>query len=456
MIKLIHYILFLSILLVFLPFTLIEAKEKELPLRTQIVLYKAQGLIEKKEYDKAIDLLIRFQEKGKGLREEDRISKGYDNYMIDFTIGNCYLLKKDYTDAVSFYRRSLKKKPSFYLAWVNLSRCYYELKRYKEAGDSFVRCYEIDPKKDPQYLYYGGICYLTDGRHKEAIRVLERLLEVTKGADLKTEWKEAISQAYLLGNYPRKALPFVEELSVETKGIRRKQWQEQRLHLYLTLEMEEKAFNYLNELIREDPLEPKWWKGLSHFYLKKNNYKGALVALTIKGLLEPLTEQEQRIAADLYISVDIPYEAVRLYKKMARKHLTPKMAYRIAQCYIRLHRPKDALLYIEKAIEAKKDKDISLLMLKGELLYELERYRNAADTFEDVAKISLKKGNEKTAAKALLMEGYSAWNAKDLNRAIEAFRMAAKFPSQRSSALKALERIRKADMIAMKDSEIKN
>ncbi len=40
-------------------------------------------------------------------------------------------------------------------------------------------------------------------------------------------------------------------------------------------------------------------EGLAHLHIKEDRYGPALVALTIKGFLTPLTTQEQRIVADL-------------------------------------------------------------------------------------------------------------------------------------------------------------
>ena len=435
-----RYILLFIVLLA--PATAYGLNYEDVPLSARIVMHKAQELMEKERYMEAARILKRFQEKGKKLKPGSPDPKGYRHYLVDFILGNCYLTAKDYPNAETCYLRSVIKRPDFSDAWLNLAKCYYEMKRYSRAADSFIKCYEASTEKDPQHLYYAGVCLLNAGKNQEALGILLRLLS-TDNVDAKLEWKEALVHAYLACDKPREALPFVEELSEKTKGQRRRQWQEMRLHLYLSLNMSKKALRYVKQLIRENPLEPKWWKGLAHLHLKENHYRSALAAMTIKGFLDPLTEEEQKIVGDLSMAVDIPAQAVRFYKKMTGKELGPEMAYRIAQCYLRLHQPEEALKYADRGL-TKERSNKRLLLLKGQLLYELERYKEAASAFVAAARGKI------DAGRAWLMAGYAAWNAKDLDRARRALRQAAKYPKQRRSALNALRQLREETVLVMK------
>ena len=409
------------------------AQVHDVPLPARIVLYRAQLLMGKGKFIEAAKVLESFQKKGKGLKARGHDPRGYRNYMVDFVLGNCYLEAKRPLEAITQYRAAVAARPGFAPAWMNLAKCYYDMKAYLEAGQAFLRGYKTAREKRPERLYYAAVCFMTAGENKEALEVLERLMRLHPTA-LKLDWKEAIVQAYLACKQPRKALPLIEELSEKTTGKKQRQWQEIRLQEYLSLGMEAKALEYAEWLIQEYPLEPMWWKGLAYLYLRENQYRPALVALTVKGLLEPLTPQEIRIVADLNMSLGIPVQALHFYKEIASESFGPDIAYRIAQGYIRIHRPGDALNWVEKGL-LKGKKNPQLMLLKGDLLYELARYHEAAAVFEAAAYRKV------TPGRSWLMAGYAAWNANETARSRRDFIHAARYPKQKDAAQRALRQI---------------
>ncbi len=399
----------------------LASKSEEVPYAARFIVYKAQQLMKKKEYEQAIRLLRKFQEKRK------RHSK---SYLVDFALGNCFFMKGEYSVAIRYYQNATEKNHGFSAGWLNLAQCLHELKRYSASADAFIKAYNTSSNKNPDYLYYAGICLLSAGRHEDSIKILESLLSLNNNP--KIEWKEALAHAYISHNEPKKALPFIEQLSEETKGNKRKTWQQVRVQTYFSLNMDKKALSYLERLIREDPTDPNWWRGLSHLYLKENRYKDALAALIIKDFISPASKQEEKIMAQLSMAVGIPRQALRLYRRLSKKEPSPKLLYYMAQCYIRLNRPKDALIYMNKAIKLD-PKDKKLLFLKAQLLYQLERYRKAAVLFEMLAKQNVKPG------RSWLMAGYAYLNSGDTKKAYHAFTKAKKYPGQRDSAAKALK-----------------
>ncbi|NIA08295.1 MAG: tetratricopeptide repeat protein [Nitrospiraceae bacterium] len=401
----------------------------DLSLPAQLVIYRAQVLMQKGKITEAAKVLEKFQKKGK---TKERNSKGYRNYMVNFVLGNCYLKAKRTTDAADQYRLAVTARPRFAPAWMNLGKCYYDIKAYLKAGNAFLKGYETAKEKRPERLYYAAICFLSAGKNKEALEVFGHLMQLYPTA-IKLDWKEAIVQAYLACNEPKKALPIIEELSEKTTGKRQRQWQEVRLQEYISLGMEAKALKYVSRLIQDYPLEPKWWKGLAYLYLTQNQYRPALVALTIKGLIEPLTIQETRTVAELNMSLGIPVQALHLYKEIASERFGPDMAYRIAQVYIRIHQPQNALNWVEKGLLKKRDP--KLMLLKADLLYELARYHDAAEVFEIAARRDIDPG------RSWLMAGYAAWNAKETAKSRQAFIHAARYPKQKDAAQKALRQI---------------
>ena len=408
------------------------SQTNNIPLSAKMVIYRAQKLMEENKFTEAAEALEKFQKKSRKLKPGEPDLKGYQHYLVNFTLGNCYLMTRNYSEADTHFRVAVAAKPDFNSGWMNLAKCCYEMEDYYRAGHAFLKGYETMPEKGPETLYYGAVCFMTSGDNQKALRLFQRLLR-EHASGIKLEWKEALVQAYLACDQPRRALPFIEELSEEADRKKRKQWQGIRLHLYMSLDMKIKALEYVKRLILEYPLESNWWKGLAHLHLKENRYRPALVALTIKGFLEPVTTQEKRIIADLNMALEVPVEAVRFYERIAEDKFEPDVAYRIAQGYLRLHRPEMALKWVEKGLL--EEKNPRLMLLKGDLLYELERYREAAAAFEKVAR------EKSNPGRAWLMAGYAAWNMKDMHRTRRAFKYAAGCSRQKQAALKALRQL---------------
>lgn len=408
------------------------SQTNDIPLSARMVVYRAQKLMEENKFAEATEALEKFQRRSKELKPGEPDTKGYRHYLVDFTLGNCCLMTKNYPEADTHLRAAVAAKPDFNSGWMNLAKCCYEMQEHARAGHAFLKGYETAQEKAPETLYYCAVCFMTAGDNQKALGLFHRLLK-EHVAGIKLEWKEAFVQAYLACDQPRKALPFIEELSEKTEGKKQNQWKEIRLHQYISLDMKTKALEYARRLIREYPLESNWWKGLAHLHLNENRYRPALVALSIKGFIEPLTAREKRIIADLNMALEIPVEAVRFYERIAEDKFDSDVAYRIVQGYLRLHRPEKALKWVEKGLL--EEKNPRLMLLKGDLLYELERYREAAVAFETAAREKINPG------RAWLMAGYSAWNMKDPVRTRRAFKHAARYSRQKQAALKALRQL---------------
>jgi tetratricopeptide (TPR) repeat protein len=267
--------------------------------------------------------------------------------------------------------------------------------------------------------------------YKTALAVFERLLSSHQNG-IKLEWKENIIQAYLAIDQPLRALPFIEELSIKFTGNKKKQWQEVRLYQYLNLNMKQRALEYAGQLTREYPVEPKWWKALAHIHLAENRYEKGLVALTVYSHLNPLTFEEKKLMAELNQAIGIPVKAARFYEDIISKKMDLNILKKLAETYLYLHQNDEALNWVEKGLQ--KNIDDELLMLKGNLLYEKKQYDAAMEVFESIS-------GGKNSGQALLMLGYSAWNAGDLPKAKQAFKKATKYSKHKETARKLLQQL---------------
>ncbi len=391
--------------------------------RLNLLLHKVDNLVGKKDFKGAIKILNEYK-----IKHGDK-----SHYLVFFFLGNCYAELGDLYYATENYKECIRNKPDFFSGWVNLARCYYRLKKYKKAAVSFLNAYKLSNPKDPELMFYHALSLFYAKKNKQAKRVLEYLVKkYGRKSDLR--WKETLVHIYLSDNQFLMALPLVEELSEVLKEKERKRWQEIRLYLYMDLHMRKKAFDYLNSLLKEYPLEVKWWKGLAHFYLQENNFRSALVALIIKGFIQPLTPQEVRVVADLFMGLDVPDKAIDFYKSLIT-HSKPRditIFKHIARCYLRMYRPEDALKWINLALS--KHEDFNTLMLKGNVLYELGRFEEAARVFQ----LAAQKGQHKNNGQAWLMAGYAWLNADKLNNARRSFKKALKYAKYKNTARRIL------------------
>lgn len=320
----------LTILAIFLLSVSAVQANKKLPLATGIVINKAQTLYQAGDLQSAIQTLEAFNAKTQGLDQKTILKKGYDHYYVHFLLGNYYLARSHATEppnvplkketdpflktASKHFKKSADQEPSFSAAWLNLGACLYEMHSYKQAAQAFEQGYKVSKIPKAIHLYYAAVCYFQADKPKQALPVFEKLLAVHPDK-VTLVWKEVLVNILFSLEQYKKAIPFLEELAHQPGTKKRKQWQEVLLHQYLSLQMNKKALVYANHLTRTDPLEPKWWKALCHIHLSKNQIRQGLTSLIVYGYITPLSREELNLAADLCLSLDIPFKAAQFYKQ---------------------------------------------------------------------------------------------------------------------------------------------
>ena len=413
---------------------LAESSADDIPMAARLVLNKAGDLMNKKDYDRAIKTLTEFQARGaSSMKPDDPDPRGYHHYMVCFALGNCYLIRERYADAAASYRKGLERNPDHCASWLNLANALYESEKFNEAGQSFARGYETADQKKPDHLYFSAASFYMAGHYDRSIAAFERLYK-NHGADIKPEWKENFVHVLLAAGQPRRALPIVKELAAQLTGKDKIRWQETLLSLYLQLNMREQALAYSLELTRDDPTFAKWWKALAHTQLNYSHYKQALAAMTVYGWLTPLNDEEQKLLADLNLQLGIPVKAAPLYETLIDRKPNKGLLKSLALACQQLDRPDRVLSYMERFKAG--EKDAELLMLKGDLLYSMGRYEDAARSYRRAAE-----GKTRGAGRAWLMAGYAALRINDLDASRHAFQQAADDPKQKSAALAALKQI---------------
>ncbi|CCK81587.1 tetratricopeptide repeat protein [Desulfobacula toluolica] len=441
------------ILLVFLVIpSLSMAEEEHLPLAAGICVNKAQLLFQNGEIPKAVDVLEKFTAKQAGLDKQQIQKKGYAHYYIYFLLGNYYLTLAQETEgkqnkifsrnAMTNFQKAVLQNPTFCAAWLNLAKTRYEAGLFAQAAKAFEKGYQTSETQKPVHLYYAAVCNFHANDPATALTVFNRLIKLHPDK-VTLAWKETLVHILFALERYRDALPWLEQLASNSKKEKQKKWQEILLHQYMSLNMNKKALEYADFLTRTDTLEPKWWKALSHIHLGNNQFKQGLSALVIYGYLTPMTRKELLLAADLYLSLDVPAKAASFYTAALKEKQDQKNIAKISRAFTMAYDQDKALEWIDKGLSA--CQDIKLLRIKAQILYNKKEYAKAADAYETLAKKMLE---QKTASKndtpgqVWLMLGYCAMNDHQLTRSQKAFLKASKYKKQQKSAQKAIALIK--------------
>ncbi len=419
---------------------------KNLPRAASMMLSKASALMEKKEFDKALDVLIAFQTQVDQAHIAGAADpKGRYHPEVCFAIGTCYLLKEDYRAAAKVYEKILKENPGHLSTQLNLAKASYELSDYGRAAQCFESAYAQTGHKNPEHLYHAAAAYLMANKSDLSIAAFELLFSRHSDA-VQNVWRENFVHALLSNNCSRRALPVIKYLSEVYSGEKQVQWQEILLHQYMQLDMRKEALDYATFLTRQDPTRGKWWKALTHVQLQDGQYRSALTAMTIYSFLSPLSDTETKLLADLNLQLGIPVKAVPLYELSLNTRFDPQLLHHLMLALRELGQSEKAVRICERL--APDCEHIELMLLKADLLYSLEEYPNAEKVYIQAANMDTKKTR---CGRAWLMAGYAALQANDLATSHSAFKKAAGFKRHREAALLAMRQMVKMEQRKQRD-----
>lgn len=414
-----------------------HAQSTEPPPAAGLVLSRAYELMQEEEYQQALEVLQDFQARAKNRKPDPERPdpRGYYHPQLYFLKGNIYYLLDELQKARQAYALAVKQDPGHLPARLNLARVFHEQGQYAKAAKHFEQGYAADGEKEAKYLYHAAVSWFMAEVLEDSLRCFAQLQKAHPG-DIKLQWRENLVHALLSANKNKQALAQIRILAEQYQGHKKIQWQEVLLHQYLELQMFKQAEEYALELTSQAPDQEKWWKALAHVALARDNHEQAVVGLTIYSYLTPLSRKERKLLGDLRLQVGIPVQAVPEYETLLKQDPDKRVLRNLVSACQQLAEQDRALEAIQ-AFEGHHE-DPELLMLKADLLYQLQRFAEAYKAYQQSA---IKEDQQ--AGKAWLMAGYSAWEAEELDLARQAFAQAAEFEGQRQNAESALQQIEK-------------
>lgn len=228
------------------------------PMNEEIFIQKANILSKKDEHQQAIDVLKKALDLTDDVvdlysligmeylfLDQFEESKTYfmkclevdiEDYSALYNVIYCFDFLNQNEDAIEYLNIFLDKNPYCEVAWHQLGKQYYTLKKYKKALTSF----DFAIISDDTFI----------GAYLERGKVLEKL----------KRYEEAI-ESYTI------SLNLDDPTSFALLRIG---------HCYEKLNNDELALQYYDRTVHEDPLLDKGWIAITKYYTKKRNYQKAL------------------------------------------------------------------------------------------------------------------------------------------------------------------------------------
>ncbi len=353
------------------------------PRRVRLALFKAQTYRERGQADAAIAVL------------EDHLARhpDQDHYLVRYQLGNLLAMSGNMQEALPHLQKAVQLEPQLYPAWRNLGEVAYELGQNELAAEAFETAFAQDPDSTPEILYYAAANWLFADRADRAVPLCETLVSGRYAAP-HLEWYRGLATACVEAGTPGRAAPAMAEL------------------------------------VRRFPDDPNAWLLAYNQAAAAGDYRRAALAMTVVGLLRPLTGTEQLQLGDLYGAIDVPATAVRHYAAALADSATADRYERLVSSYLASYQLDRALTTLERALAD--TPTARLWSLAGDVRYRQENYAAALAAYNETARL------DPEAGRPHLMMGYCALELGEIDAAAAHLRRAVEFPSQAESARRLL------------------
>lgn len=299
-----------------------------------------------------------------------------------------------FADAIPHLERAVALDPKQAPIWILLANLYYRIEQFEKAGEAYQSGYRVQAEPDPTVLYNAGVSFLLGKKPERSYRVLSELLGGT-AASAEAGWYRAFVAAASEAGKERECWPILEGL------------------------------------VARDPDRIDSWRLLYQAAGSMQDYRRALITLTVIDYLQPLSAKETAQLGDLYLLSGVPIKAAAYYSRALQDSTAAGWRERLVSAYLEAHEPDRALSVLFEAV--KRNPSAKLWSLLGDLHYQERRFEEAEVAYRESAALDPQHGRPH------LMMGYCAY---ELDRPAEArtyLTTASEFPDTREAALRLLK-----------------
>ncbi len=366
-----------------------SAFQKRLSPGSVRVLQKVQQLNEQEKYRESLAVLDQYRAERQG-----KVAP-----LVDFMAGNLSFQLDDYARAAAAYRRAIATAPDFDEAYENLGAALLMLKKYREAVKVLLEAAARRPEKAEKLRYQAALGALYGEDYRRARKLLAGLVE--KKPRPPADWLKALLQAELELKQPAAAARTAARL----------------VDLY--------------------PEKEEHWRLYAQILLAAERYRPALSAYKVLQANGQLKPDEYKVLAGIYQQLGLPGEAASAWEAYLEKSKSSADRKEL-ESLVALYRQVgqfDRALEVVSRIAKLAPGDARLDFLRGEILYQAGRWKEARRAFNRVGKLP----DAKQEGRQYLLAGYCAWNENDFPAAARAWQQAATYPKLRRRAAKLLK-----------------
>tara|TARA_B110000003_G_scaffold235095_1_gene239088 strand:- start:8632 stop:10002 length:1371 start_codon:yes stop_codon:yes gene_type:complete len=274
------------------------------------------------------------------------IEVDYEDYSSLYNLIYCFDMEKNHDKAIIFLNTYLDSNPYSEVAWHQLGRQYFVLKRFKEA----LSCFDYAVLIDESFI--GG--YLEKAKTYEELGQFE---DAIKNYMLTLELDDPTAFAYIrigkcyqnLGKVDS-AIPFYKK-SVHEDPFLDKGWI-LLTEAYYQQKKYSKALYYISEALKIDESNPFFWKKYSDINIKLNIFEEAIIGFSKCIELNDCSIDVYLGMSDVFLftgdfndAINVLISAQKIHKGFA------EIEYRLSGLFFILNKENYALLHLKNGME---------------------------------------------------------------------------------------------------------
>jgi len=265
-----------------------------------------------------------------------------------------------------------------YLVRFHLANSLAGAERLAEAADQYEAAVALEPRHAESWLSLGQVSFET-GSYTRAAAALE---EAFKGSDMpQTVWLYYAGVAYLQGDQPEQGVRVLRDLCRGRLGTPALDWFRALIAAESQVDDRRAGDRAVADMLTIYPDEPAAWFLKYQHALHYEDYRAAVVGLTVKDYLEPLALTERVRLGDILSAAEAPSWAAVHYRAALGDEPSSGDYERLVRAHLAAHENDEALAVLDNALLLAPS--FTLWSMKGYAAYERENFATALDAFAE-------------------------------------------------------------------------